>query len=342
MKRIIVLICLVAFLFGGASALFAAATAEDDGELVIGLSLPTQREERWVRDRETMEAYAEELGVDLRVQVADANTAEQTAQVENLFAQGVDVLILAPHDAAAAASLVDQAEDEGIPVISYDRLITNTANLDVYLSFDNVGVGRIQGEYFVNNVPNGSNIIILAGAPTDNNAFLFKEGAMEFIQPKIDAGAYTVVADQFVDNWLPENALAIVENALTTAGNDVQGILAPNDGTAGGAIVALEAQGLAGQVVVTGQDASLAGARRIVEGSQGMTVFKDTRELGRAAIDAAIALASGEDLDFNGAVDNQVFDVPSILLTPFSVEGDNIEEVLVDSGYLSRSDVFGN
>lgn len=340
MKRIVVLVCLVAFTFGGGIAVFATGQAEDDG-LVIGLSLPTQREERWVRDRETMEAYAEELGVDLRVQVADANTAEQTAQVENLFAQGVDVLILAPHDAAAAASLVDQAEDEGIPVISYDRLITNTANLDVYISFDNVGVGRIQGEYFVNNVPDGSNIIILAGAPTDNNAFLFKEGAMEFIQPKIDSGAYTVVADQFVDNWLPENALAIVENALTTAQNDVQGILAPNDGTASGAIVALEAQGLAGDVVVTGQDASLAGARRIVEGTQGMTVFKDTRELGRAAIDAAIALASGEELEFNGAVDNQVFDVPSILLTPFAVTEENIDEQLIDSGYLSREDVYG-
>ncbi len=340
MKRVVILICLVAFMLGGALSTFAGGQA-DDGDLVIGLSLPTQREERWVRDRETMEAYADELGVDLRVQVADANTAEQTAQVENLFAQSIDVLILAPHDAAAAASLVDQAEDEGIPVISYDRLITNTANLDVYISFDNVGVGRIQGEYFVDNVPDGSNIIILAGAPTDNNAFLFKEGAMEFIQPKIDSGAYEVIADQFVDNWLPENALAIVENALTSAQNDVQGILAPNDGTAGGAIVALEAQGLAGDVVVTGQDASLAGARRIVEGTQGMTVFKDTRELGRAAIDAAMALARGEALEFNGAVDNQVFDVPSILLTPFAVNADNIDEVLVESGYLSRDDVYG-
>ena len=340
MKHSVRWICLLTLLVSTALTAFATGAAEND-ELVIGLSLPTQREERWVRDRETMEAYAEELGIDLRIQVADANTAEQIAQVENLFAQGIDVLIFAPHDAAAAASLVDQAEEEGIPVISYDRLITNTPNLDVYLSFDNVGVGRIQGEYFVNNVPDGSNIILLAGASTDNNAFLFREGAMEFIQPKIDSGDYTVIADQFVDNWLPENALAIVENALTSADNDVQGILAPNDGTAGGAIVALEAQGLAGEVVVTGQDASLAGARRIVEGVQGMTVFKDTRELGRAAIDAALALARGEELEFNGAVDNQVFDVPSILLTPFSVTVDNIDEVLVESGYLSREDVYG-
>lgn len=341
MKKLVSLLVAAILVFGIVAPVFAGGGAEEDS-LVIGLSLPTQREERWVRDGETMIAYAEELGVDLRVQFADANTAEQIAQVENLFAQGIDVLILAPHDAAASASLVDQAEEEGIPVISYDRLITNTPNLDVYLSFDNVEVGRIQGRYFVDNVPAGSNIIILAGAPTDNNAFLFKEGALEIIQPRIDAGDYTVIADQFVDNWLPENALSIVENALTAAGNDVQGILAPNDGTAGGAIVALEAQGLAGDVVVTGQDASLAGARRIVEGSQGMTVFKDTRELGRAAIDAAIALASGEALPINGAVDNQVFDVPSILLTPFSVTADNIDEVLVESGYLSEAEVYGN
>ncbi|MFP4376637.1 MAG: sugar ABC transporter substrate-binding protein [Spirochaetales bacterium] len=340
MRRLVSLLLVLVMLVGAGATLFAAGQQED-GELVVGLSLPTQREERWVRDRETMEAYAEELGLDLRVQVADADTAQQIGQVENLFAQGIDVLILAPHDASAAATLVDAAEEEGIPVISYDRLITDTPNVDVYISFDNVKVGELQGEFFVNNVPDGSNIIIMAGASTDNNATLFKQGAMTFIGPKVDSGAYNVIAEQSVDNWLPENALAIVENALTVAGNDVQGILAPNDGTAGGAIVALEAQGLAGDVIVTGQDAALAAAKRIaVEGTQQMTIFKDTRELGREAIDTAIRLAEGEELPINGAVDNGVIDVPSILLTPFVVTEDNLDELLIESGYLSRDEVY--
>ncbi len=340
MRRLVSLLLVLVMLVGAGATLFAAGQQED-GELVVGLSLPTQREERWVRDRETMEAYAEELGLDLRVQVADADTAQQIGQVENLFAQGIDVLILAPHDASAAATLVDAAEEEGIPVISYDRLITDTPNVDVYISFDNVKVGELQGEFFVNNVPDGSNIIIMAGASTDNNATLFKQGAMTFIGPKVDSGAYNVIAEQSVDNWLPENALAIVENALTVAGNDVQGILAPNDGTAGGAIVALEAQGLAGDVIVTGQDAALVAAKRIaVEGTQQMTIFKDTRELGREAIDTAIRLAEGEELPINGAVDNGVIDVPSILLTPFVVTEDNLDELLIESGYLSRDEVY--
>jgi D-xylose transport system substrate-binding protein len=321
-----------------ASAFVFANGGGETDELVIGLSLPTQSEARWVSDRITMEEYAEELGVTLLVQVSNTDQAQQAAQVENLITRGVDVLILAPNDASASAVLADAAAEEGIPVISYDRLITNTENVALYISFDNVGVGRLQGEYFVENTPAG-NIIVLSGASTDNNAKLFKEGAMEFIQPKIDDGTYTVVAEQSVTDWLPTNALSIVENALTAANNDVVGILAPNDGTAGGAIVALEAQGLAGQVVVTGQDSDAAAAKRILAGTQSMTVFKDTRDLGRAAIDAAILFAQGETVDTNCAVDNGAFDVPSLLLVPYVVTADNVEELLVGSGYLSASDL---
>ncbi len=337
MKKSLAIALTLVFIFGTLVSAFAAGGAEAD-ELVIGLSLPTQREARWVNDKITMENYAEELGVTLLVQVADADQAQQTAQVETLLTRGIDVLILAPHDASASAALVSAAEEEGVPVISYDRLITNSGDVDLYISFDNVGVGRLQGEYFVENTPPG-NIIIMSGAPTDNNATLFKQGAMEFIQPRIDDGTYTVVAEQGVDNWLPTNALSIVENALTAANNDVVGILAPNDGTAGGAIVALEAQGLAGNVTVTGQDSEAAAARRILAGTQSMTVFKDTRDLGRAAIDAAIVFARGEMPETNGAVANGVFDVPSVLLVPYVVTADNLEELLIGSGYLSPEDI---
>lgn len=313
-----------------------AAPVEE--KIRVGLSLPTQREERWVRDKEKMEAVAAEMGVELLVRVSDANLQEQINQVESLLTQGIDVLILAPHDASAVASLVEKAKQEGVPVISYDRLITNSDKVDIYLSFDNVKVGELQGKYITEQVGEG-NYIIMSGAPTDNNATLFKQGAMKYIQPLIDAGKIKVIAEQAVENWVPENALRIVEAALAANNNEVDAILAPNDGTAGAAIQALAAQDLAGQVPITGQDAEKAAAKRIVEGTQSMTIFKDTRDLGEAAIGIAVKLAKGENVATNGEVDNGVFDVPSVLLEPHVVTADNIQELLVGSGYITEADL---
>lgn len=342
MKKLLLSLAAILMVFAMLSPVFASGTqASGPDKLVIGLSLPTQREARWVSDKNTMEAYARELGIDLRVAVADADMAQQATQVETLLAQGIQALILAPHDGAAASTLVARAKAEGVPVISYDRLILNSPDVSLYISFDNVKVGELQGEYITKAVPQG-NYILMAGAPTDNNAKLFKEGAMKHIQPLINSGAIKVIADQAVENWLPANALNIVENALTASGNQVDAILAPNDGTAGGAVVALEAQGLAGRVAVTGQDSEAAAARRILEGTQSMTIFKDTRLLGRAAVDAAVALAQGKQPIVNNAVNNNSIDVSSNLLTPFVVTKDNLDEMLIDSGYLSRSDVYGN
>jgi len=336
---------LVLGLFAGCSKPVEPATEEPATEepavaekIKVGLSLPTQREERWVKDKEKMEEVAAEMGVELIVKVADANMQEQITQVESLLTQGIDVLILAPHDAAAAATLVDKANQEGVPVISYDRLITNTENLDIYLSFDNVKVGELQGKYITDQVSEGK-YIIMSGAPTDNNAKLFKEGAMKYIQPLIDAKKIEVIAEQGVENWVPENALKIVEAALSANNNEVDAILAPNDGTAGAAIQALAAQGLAGKVPITGQDAEKAGAKRIMEGTQSMTIFKDTRDLGKAAIEIALKLANGEQVSTNGAVENGKIKVPSVLLEPKVVTKDNLRAILVDGGYITEADI---
>lgn len=316
----------------------SAAGGEEVKKIKVGLSLPTQREERWVRDKEKMEAIAEDMGVELLVKVADAKMEEQITQVEALLTQGVDVLILAPHDAAAAASLVEKANKEGVPVISYDRLITGTDKLDVYLSFDNVKVGELQGKFITEQVDEGR-YIIMSGAPTDNNAKLFKQGAMKYIQPLVDEGKIEVIAEQAVENWIPENALKIVEAALAANDNKVDAILAPNDGTAGAAIQALTAQGLAGQVPITGQDAEKSAAKRIMDGTQSMTIFKDTRDLGAEAISIAIKLANGESVSTNGAVDNGSFEVPSVLLEPKVVTKDNLKELLVEGGYITEEDL---
>lgn len=314
--------------------------APADETIKIGLSLATLQEERWVRDKETIEALCKEKGIELAVQVADLDAAKQNSQCENLISQGIDVLIISAQDAEAAATIVEKAHAAGVKVLSYDRMIMNT-DVDLYLSFDNVKVGELQGEWLTENLDKG-NIVWLSGSPTDNNAKLFKEGAANYLQPKIDSGDYKVVMEQPVIDWKPENALKLMENALTANNNDIQGVLAPNDGTAGACVQALAAQGMAGNVPITGQDAELSAAQRIAQGTQGMTVFKDTRELGKAAVEAAIKMVKGEDPGINGEVDNNKMMVPSILLTPIAVDKDNLDKELIDSGYLTKEDVYGN
>lgn len=314
-----------------------------DKTVVVGVSLPTQREERWVRDKESMEKWAEEMGVELKVQVADADQAQQVQQVENLLTQGIDVLILAPHDASASAELVKKANDEGVPVLSYDRLVTGTDKLDYYISFDNERVGELQGEYFVENVESG-NVILFAGAPTDNNAVLFFKGAMSKLQAKIDSGDYTVLGgEEFqqvaTDNWVPANAQNRATNVLTANPDaEIAGVLAPNDGTAGGIVEAFKAANVE-LPVITGQDSEIAAVKRIKIGEQSMTIFKDTGDLAKAAIVAAKQIGLGEEVATNGAVDNGVVEVPTIMLEAKVVTQDNFQELLIDSGYIKEGDL---
>jgi D-xylose transport system substrate-binding protein len=309
-------------------------------DVKVGLSLPTQREERWVKDKQVMEAEAKKNGIDLRVQVTDNDASKQVAQCENLISQGVKVLILAPHDASSAAVIISKAAKAGIAVISYDRLVTNSPLDYHYLSFDNLKVGELQGEYITKVAPKG-NYIVLAGSPTDNNAKLFREGAMKYLKPLADKGDIKIVMDQFVKDWQPSEAQKLCEQALTANKNKIDAVLAPNDGTAGGCIQALAAQGLAGKVPITGQDAELAGAIRIIHGTQSITIFKDTRELGKMAIQMARDLAAGKPIDTQGrTVNNGKKDVPSVLLTPVVVTRDNLDQLLISSGYLSHEQVY--
>lgn len=326
-------------LLAGCSQKAPAATSEQKVEKIkIGLSLPTQREERWVRDKETMEAEAKKIGIDLEVQVSDNDSAKQVSQCENLITKGVKILIVGPHDSKAAAAIVEKAHAAGVKVISYDRLILDS-DVDLYVSFDNFKVGEIQGKYITEKVGKG-NYVVLSGDPADNNAKLFKEGAMKYIKPLADKGDIKIVLEQAVKDWKPDEAMKHMENVLTAQKNDIQAVLAPNDGTAGGAIQAMAAQGLAGKIPVTGQDSELAAARRILEGTQSMTVFKDTRELGKAAIAAALKMAKGENPGANGKVNNVKLDVPTILVESVVVDKTNLDKVLIDSGYLKKEDVY--
>lgn len=303
--------------------------------LKIGISLPTQREERWVLDRENFEKVAEEMGVEVAVQIADNDAAKQQAQCENLIAAGIDVLILAPHDGTAAANIVNMAHEAGIKVVSYDRLVMN-ADVDLYCTFDSIIVGEMQAEWLLSKVPSGGNVVLLSGDPGDSCAVLYRKGALNVLQPKIDSGEINLVMDQECKDWQPIEALKHMENALTVNGNKIDGVLAPNDGTAGAAIQALAAQGLAGKVPVTGQDAEIDAIKRIIEGTQGITVFNDIRVLGRSAMEAAVKFASNEDVATQKTNNNGKIDVPSIEVKPVVVDKDNYKEMMIDSNFIKE------
>ena len=196
----------------------------------IGFSMDTLKEERWQRDKELVQKRAQEVGATLSVQVANGDDSLQIKQAENLLTQGVDVLIVAPHNGEVAASIVEAAHRQGVPVISYDRLIRN-ADVDLYVSHQVVKMGEMQAKYLLDHVnKKPANFVIVGGSPTDNNALLLHQGQMNILQPAIDRGDVKIVADQYAKEWQASAALNIVENALTRANNQVDAVVASNDG----------------------------------------------------------------------------------------------------------------
>jgi len=317
-----------------------ASTAKNANKKIrIGFLMDAFQQERWQKDKAMFEARCKELDAELILQAADGDDDLQMKQAESLLTQGVDVLVIVPHNAEVAGSIVDLAKRQNVPVISYDRLVKNSAP-DLYVSFDNERVGELQAKYLFDRKPTG-NYILIGGAPTDNNSHLLRKGQLNILQAAIDRGDIKVVANQWAKEWLAEEALKHVENALTNNNNDVVAIVMSNDGTAGGAIQALTAQGLAGKVLVSGQDAELGALQRIVAGTQSMTVYKPIIKLAPAAVDAAVALAKGEKLNTTRTVNNGRIEVPSILIEPVSVDKTNIDETVVKDGFQKREDIYG-
>ncbi|MGH9456958.1 MAG: sugar ABC transporter substrate-binding protein [Thermoanaerobaculia bacterium] len=310
-----------------------------DGPIRIGFSMDTLKEERWQRDKALVEQRAKEVGAILDVQVANGDDSVQTKQAENMLIKGVDVLIVAPHNGAVAASIVQSAHRRGVPVIAYDRLITN-ADVDLYISHQVEKIGELQAQYALDRVPKG-NYVLIGGSPTDHNALLLREGQMNVLQPAIDRGDIRIISDQFAREWKAEEALRITEDALTRTGNDIDAIVASNDGTAGGAISALQAAGLAGEVLVTGQDAQKDAVQRIVRGTQTMTIYKQIQPLAFGAVEAAIKLAKGEPVETTATINNGKIDVPAILLEPIAVDRSNLDGTIIADGYHDREEIYG-
>jgi D-xylose transport system substrate-binding protein len=305
----------------------------------IGFSMDTLKEERWQRDKDLVEKRCKEIGAELNVQVANGSDSEQIKQAENMLTQGIDVLIVAPHNGEIAASIVEAAHKQGVAVISYDRLIKNS-DVDLYISHQVVKMGEMQAQYLLDHVnKKPANFVVVGGSPTDNNALLLHQGQMNVLQPAVARGDVKIVADEYAKEWQASAALNIVENALTRANNQIDAVVASNDGTARGAVQALEGQHLAGKVLVSGQDADLASLKLIVEGKQTMTIYKSIQPLAAGAVDAAVKLARGEKVATTETIDNGFKKVPAILLEPVAVDRNNLLATVVKDGYHTLAEI---
>ncbi len=313
---------------------------------LIGLSFSDFTLERWVREAEEMTELARKSGCEVIVQEANHDPKVQNDQIENMVLQGADVILIVAEDGAAAATAVDAATEAGVKCISYDRLIKSPNNA-VYISFDNVEVGRAQARGVLA-VRDSGRFVLLGGSPTDNNAVLVRQGQMEVLKPYIDSGKIVIVADQWVPNWDTTEALKIMENILTATNNEIDTVVASNDSTALGAIEALRAQGLAGKVPISAQDATAAGCNAIAKGELTVSVYKDIRKLVPLSIDIAVKLAKGEPIE--GLQEFKLAEltgdkslqgtVPCKFLEVVGVTKDNLYEVIVKSGYQSYDDVY--
>jgi D-xylose transport system substrate-binding protein len=321
-----------------------SAETEDNGEqqkkepVKIGFSMDTLLEERWLKDRDLFKDAIETLGGEVEIMAANGDDALQISQAETLISQGIDLLVVVPHNAEATAAIVKKAHKAGIKVIAYDRLINN-AEIDLYVSFDNVKIGELQAKAMLELVPSG-NYVYIGGAETDNNARLLKEGVFSVLQPHIDNGDITVTYDQWTEDWSPARAKDNMEMALQANGKNVDAVIAANDATAGGVIDALEAAGLAGEIPVAGQDAELAGIQRIIKGTQTMTVYKPIKLLSAEAAKLAVKLAEGGSIEAGQKINNGKIEVPSVLLSPFAVDARNVKETVIADGFHSEQDVY--
>lgn len=320
-------------------AIFAAVVATAGfatsaiAQVTVGVSWSNFQEERWRTDEAAIVGALTAAGATYLSADAQASSAKQLADIESLIAQGVDALIVLAQDSRAISPAMQAAADAGIPVIAYDRLIEDPNAF--YITFDNVEVGRMQARAVLEAAPSG-NYVMIKGSNTDPNADFLRGGQQEVIQAAIDSGAITIVGETYTDGWLPANAQRSMEQILVANNNDVDAVISSNDGMAGGVVAALAAVGLDG-IPVSGQDGDHAALNRVALGTQIVSVWKDSRVLGRVAGEVAVALATGTAMDaIEGSAPFQTpggNTVNSILVAPVPVTRANLS-VVVDAGWI--------
>lgn len=351
--------------------LFAAALVACGGKTTsvdIGIVLPTKEEPRWVQDEERFKAALEGTDYSVEILFSQGNSAKEKENVEALITKGIKVLIIAPHDGAAAGAAVEAAKEAGVTVISYDRLVSETDAVDYYVTFDSKSVGAAQAQYIVDkagdNLVDGAGLplFLYAGAATDNNAFLFFEGALEVLRPYIASGAFEVqnysgdvdltkslsreqlgkVIEVITTNWNFNDAMNLAQSNLTgyTGGSDVF-ILAPNDGTARSIADVFAGNSNIASYLITGQDAEKASIQYIIDGKQDMTVFKDVRKLVTNTIQMAKDIIEGKTINTNGTYNNGSIDVKAVQVDVDVVDKDTVKSILIDSGYYKADEFTG-
>jgi len=368
MKKLLsmlLILVMVMSVFAGCSNNADGDDAKAGSSVDIGIVLPTKEEPRWVQDETRFKDALKDTEYNVEILFSQGDSAREKQNVETLIAKGIKILIITPHDGAAAAAAVEAAKEEGITVISYDRLVTNTDAVDYYVTFNSISVGAAQGQYLVDqlNGATGEKLYLYAGAATDNNAFLFFEGAWAVLQPKIADGTFEVqnstkaveymdkatltreemgdIIEQITTDWKPEVAKSKAESHITAAppaGNTF--ILAPNDGTARSIYDQFAKEdGLT--IYVTGQDAEKPSIQYVIEGKQSMSVLKDVRDLVNGAIATAIDTLEGKTVDTNGSYDNGKVDVKAKDIKVITVTQDNVKSTIIESGYYEASEFTG-
>ena len=346
-KRLVVLTAMLAV-----AAMGTMANAEGEK---IGVAMPTQDLQRWNQDGSNMKAELEAKGYEVDLQYAGNDSATQASQIENMIANGDQLLVVASIDGDSLGTVLAQAKEANIPVISYDRLIMNTDAISYYATFDNYLVGKTQGEFLVDaldleNADGPFNLEIVTGDPGDNNVNFFYGGAMDVLQPYLDEGKLVVPSGQIAKeevataNWATDAAQSRFENILSSNyadGTNLDAVLASNDSTALGVENALAANYTGEYPIITGQDCDIANVANIVAGKQAMSVFKDTRALASQVVEMVDAIISGEEVPVNDTetYDNGTGIIPSYLCEPVAVTQDNYKEMLIDSGYYTEDQI---
>lgn len=344
-----------------------SACGSSGGKVDIGIVLPTKDEPRWVQDEQRFKDALKDTDYSVEILFSQGSSAKEKENVESLIAKDIKVLIICPQDGDAAAAAVEAAQKAGVKVISYDRLITNTDAVNYYVTFDSVAVGKAQGQYLIDHAKgSGQPLYLYAGAASDNNAFLFFEGAWSVLQPKIADGTFKIansseavalqdkaelsrdeqskIISQVTTNWDPNEAKNKAQTHLTAAAGDQKGdvaILAPNDGTARNIADVFAADSAISSYVVTGQDAEKASIQYVIDGKQSMTVFKDVRSLVKDAMGMAVSILKDESPETTGSYNNGEVDVPAKQTEVIVVDQNNVKGALVDSGYYEAGEFTG-
>jgi D-xylose transport system substrate-binding protein len=324
------LLLVVALLFPF-SHLCAQGKQTSSGTLKIGFLMDSLKVERWQTDLDRFQKRAAELGADVLVETAEGDDELQLRQAEKLLDSGVKALVLVPHDADKAVRIVRAAKAKQVPLLCYERLVRDP-DVTFFIGVDALTIGLLQADFLSQQAPKG-NYVLIGGSPTDINAKILHDGQMRILKPFVDRGDIRIVSDTWSKDWDPSEAYAHMSEAIESSKGDITAVVASNDGTAGGAIQALEDHKLAGKVLVSGQDADLAAIIRILEGTQSMTVYKPLSSQAKLAAEAAVALAKGEAAKTTAAVSIGNKTIPAILLNPVVVTKDNVKQTVIKDGF---------